>query len=75
MIVGKSSEDKIKSLREEMEKKKAAGVVISALDEVAWLFNLRGSDIDFNPGKFLARHITLGVILWLGLIRLYRTSI
>lgn len=21
------------------------------LDEVAWLFNLRGSDIDFNPGK------------------------
>ena len=55
MIVGKSSEDKIKSLREEMEKKKAAGVVISALDEVAWLFNLRGSDIDFNPGKLLTR--------------------
>ena len=21
------------------------------LDEVAWLFNLRGSDIDFNPGE------------------------
>ena len=58
MIVGKSSEDKIKSLREEMEKKRAAGVVISALDEVAWLFNLRGSDIDFNQGKFLTRRIS-----------------
>lgn len=25
------------------------------LDEVAWLFNLRGSDIDFNPGARLSR--------------------
>ncbi|MDR2126586.1 MAG: aminopeptidase P family protein [Prevotellaceae bacterium] len=23
--------------------------IISALDEIAWLFNLRGSDIDYNP--------------------------
>jgi hypothetical protein len=24
-------------------------VVVSQLDEVAWLFNLRGSDIPYNP--------------------------
>ncbi len=24
--------------------------MVNMLDEVAWLFNLRGSDIDFNPG-------------------------
>jgi hypothetical protein len=24
--------------------------VLSALDEIAWTFNLRGLDIDFNPG-------------------------
>ena len=39
-------------MREELEKKKAKAVVVTMLDEVAWLFNLRGSDIDFNPGEF-----------------------
>ena len=24
-------------------------LIVSALDEVAWLFNIRGADIDFNP--------------------------
>ncbi|KAL5476886.1 hypothetical protein ACEPAI_3072 [Sanghuangporus weigelae] len=46
---GRSSKEKITSLREEMEKKKVAGMVVNMLDEVAWLFNLRGSDVDFNP--------------------------
>lgn len=48
---GKSSQEKIKALREVLKKKKAAGLVVNMLDEVAWLFNLRGSDIDFNPGS------------------------
>lgn len=26
-------------------------MVVTMLDEVAWLFNLRGSDIDYNPGQ------------------------
>lgn len=32
-----------------MKKANAAGIVVSMLDEVAWLFNLRGSDIIYNP--------------------------
>ncbi|SPQ22717.1 bc1f0ce7-2f29-46ac-836b-763ee931995f [Thermothielavioides terrestris] len=36
----------------ELEKKKAAGFVLSMLDEIAWLFNLRGSDIAYNPVFF-----------------------
>ena len=52
---GESHLDKIRRLREELTKKKAAAMVVTMLDEVAWLFNLRGSDIDFNPGgRFLA---------------------
>jgi Xaa-Pro aminopeptidase len=35
-----------------------AGVVVSALDEVAWLFNLRGSDIDYNPVFFSFAFVT-----------------
>jgi Xaa-Pro aminopeptidase len=32
-----------------LENQKARALVVTMLDEVAWLFNLRGSDIDFNP--------------------------
>ena len=49
---GKKFEDKIDELRKELEKKKSAGMVISMLDEIAWLFNLRGSDIPYNPVFF-----------------------
>lgn len=48
---GQSSADKVAKVREEMQKKKAKAVVVTMLDEVAWLFNLRGSDIDYNPGE------------------------
>ena len=51
-FAGKSCAQKIKELREEIEKKKSAGFVMSMLDEIAWLFNLRGSDIPFNPVFF-----------------------
>ncbi|KAG9196213.1 putative Xaa-Pro aminopeptidase P [Alternaria panax] len=49
---GKSFDDKIEDLRKELEKKKSLGFVVSMLDEVAWLFNLRGSDIPYNPVFF-----------------------
>ncbi|KAF5351112.1 hypothetical protein D9756_008273 [Leucocoprinus leucothites] len=49
---GQSPADKIVKVREEMKKKKAKAVVVTMLDEVAWLFNLRGSDIDYNPVFF-----------------------
>ncbi|KAL4981144.1 hypothetical protein BDW66DRAFT_156236 [Aspergillus desertorum] len=46
---GKSFQEKVSDLRKELENKKAAGFVISMLDEIAWLLNLRGSDIPYNP--------------------------
>ena len=49
---GQSHVDKITKVREELEKKKARAIVVNMLDEIAWLFNLRGTDIDFNPGMF-----------------------
>lgn len=48
---GEGHVEKIARLREELRKKKAKGLVVTMLDEVAWLFNLRGADIDFNPGE------------------------
>ncbi len=49
---GKSHTDKLGNVRQELEKQKARALVVTMLDEVAWLFNLRGSDIDFNPVFF-----------------------
>ncbi|KAH7122811.1 putative Xaa-Pro aminopeptidase P [Dendryphion nanum] len=49
---GKSFDDKLEDLRKELEKKKSVGFVVSMLDEIAWLYNLRGSDIPYNPVFF-----------------------
>ena len=49
---GQSVGDKLNELRQELAKKQAAGFVVSMLDEIAWLFNLRGSDIPYNPVFF-----------------------
>lgn len=49
---GKSFDKKIEDLRKELDKKKCAGFVGSMLDDIAWLFNLRGNDIPYNPVFF-----------------------
>ncbi|KAG0271524.1 hypothetical protein BGZ95_000656 [Linnemannia exigua] len=36
----------------DLEKKGVAGFVVSGLDEIAWLFNLRGADVHCNPVFF-----------------------
>ncbi|KAL1899476.1 hypothetical protein Sste5346_002874 [Sporothrix stenoceras] len=51
-FAGKDTKGKLADLRKELEKKSAAGFVVSLLDEVAWLFNLRGNDIPYNPVFF-----------------------
>jgi Xaa-Pro aminopeptidase len=51
-FAGKDVQAKLDELRQELVKKQAAGFVVSMLDEIAWLFNLRGSDIPFNPVFF-----------------------
>ncbi|GMK58907.1 hypothetical protein CspeluHIS016_0603490 [Cutaneotrichosporon spelunceum] len=56
---GQSVSDKIKALREKLTAIGSPGLVVSALDEVAWLFNLRGSDIPYNPVFFAYAILTL----------------
>lgn len=49
---GKSTAEKLADVREEMKKSEADYHVIASLDDIAWLFNLRGSDIPRNPVFF-----------------------
>lgn len=46
---GKSSKEKIEEVRENMRKKGAKSTIISSLDDIAWLLNVRGNDVRFNP--------------------------
>ena len=42
-------QEKVRQLQSALIAGEAAAVVVSMLDEVAWLFNIRGGDIEFNP--------------------------
>ncbi|PVU91557.1 hypothetical protein BB559_004073 [Furculomyces boomerangus] len=46
---GISLQEKLIKVREMIKKHGATGLVVAGLDQIAWLFNLRGSDIDNNP--------------------------
>lgn len=46
---GKLTTEKLGELRTEMRKLHADVFVMSALDDIAWLFNIRGNDVDYNP--------------------------
>ncbi len=50
---GKTRTDKIDDIRKEMSAKGVSYHLLTALDDIAWTFNLRGSDVEFNP-VFLA---------------------
>ena len=50
---GTSRADKFEKLRNAMRKQHATHHLVSSLDDVAWLTNLRGSDVECNP-VFLA---------------------
>ncbi|MDR0976776.1 MAG: aminopeptidase P family protein [Prevotellaceae bacterium] len=46
---GESAVHKIKRIREALKKQKAKATALTALDEIAWTLNLRGSDVHCNP--------------------------
>ena len=50
---GRTREEKFERVHQAMAKAGADHLLISTLDDIAWLFNLRGSDIECNP-VFLA---------------------
>lgn len=46
---GESTSSKLNRVRKSMAEKNATVHIISSLDDVCWLFNIRGDDIDFFP--------------------------
>jgi Xaa-Pro aminopeptidase len=46
---GESAESKLARVRERMAASNADALVVTTLDAIAWLFNIRGRDVPFNP--------------------------
>jgi len=60
-----SRADKLRQVRDGMARHGASHHLVSSVDDVAWLFNLRGSDVTYNP-VFLAHALidTTGATLF-----------
>uniref|UniRef100_A0A6Q2X688 Xaa-Pro aminopeptidase 2 n=1 Tax=Esox lucius TaxID=8010 RepID=A0A6Q2X688_ESOLU len=65
-IIGRTWQMKVEHIRSQMRDNpyKPTAVLLSALDETAWLFNLRGNDIPYNPFFYSYTLLTLDEI-WL----------
>lgn len=48
-FTGESRDSKLEKLRKKMKDCRIASYFLSSLDDIAWLLNLRGTDISFNP--------------------------
>ena len=48
-VTGRSVTEKLAAVREQMERAGVEVLILTKLDEIAWLTNLRGSDVDHNP--------------------------
>ncbi|XP_046997256.1 xaa-Pro aminopeptidase ApepP isoform X2 [Schistocerca americana] len=59
VYTGKTSKTKVEEVRTMLAEKGATLLVVTALDEVAWLLNLRGSDIAYNPVFFSYALVTM----------------
>jgi Xaa-Pro aminopeptidase len=46
---GESFLSKVQRIRSKMNEEGVYAYILSALDSIAWLFNIRGSDVPFNP--------------------------
>ncbi len=49
VITGQSTTSKLAAVRASLKKNRADGHFISSLDDLAWLFNIRGQDVPCNP--------------------------
>ncbi|CEP80348.1 aminopeptidase P family protein [Paraclostridium sordellii] len=56
---GETFSSKLNRVRESMKEKNANIHVITTLDDIAWLFNIRGGDVKFNPVVLSYALITL----------------
>ena len=48
-FAGETVESKLARMREKIAAMHGDSLIVSALDEIAWLLNIRGNDVEYNP--------------------------
>ena len=63
-LTGESREAKIHWLRKWMMRQEVDAIFLTALDEIVWLLNVRGSDVDYNPVVISYLLVTMDQVYW-----------
>ena len=63
-LAGESREARIHWLRKWMILHEMDAILLTALDEIAWLLNVRGSDVDYNPVVISYLLVTMDQVYW-----------
>lgn len=63
-LAGESRETRINRLRKWLVLRGADAILISELDQIAWLLNVRGADIEYNPLVISYLLVTLDDVFW-----------
>ncbi len=58
-FAGATRPEKLAQIREKLLEKRCDFTIISTLDDIAWAFNLRGTDVNFNP--IFVSHAVIGM--------------
>lgn len=61
---GESASDKLARVREVMKQKNATMHILNSLDDIAWLLNIRGNDIENNPVVLSSLVVTLDKVYY-----------
>ena len=57
-VAGERVADKLTSVRKQVNKDGGKGILISKLDDIMWLYNIRGCDVECNPVAMSYTYIT-----------------
>ena len=63
-IAGESRETKLRALRKWLVLRGSDAVFISQLDQIAWLLNVRGQDVEYNPVVISYLLVTMEDAFW-----------
>ena len=64
LYTGVSVTDKLIWLRQELNAKSVDCIAFNVLDEIAWLFNIRGADIEYNPLVISYALVSQSTAIW-----------
>ena len=63
-ITGESRLERIARLREALAERECDAMLVTALDDIAWLLCVRGSDVEYNPVVISYLLVTMDTVRW-----------